>query len=224
MHEDEIIAHFEPMAQKGCNYISEFIKDKHNICLMDVGWSGKSILAFEEFIKDNLSYDGEVSGAMIGAYDRELTNALISSGKLNSYIFSTFSNKDLADMFSTNYFNKTIFIESIVTSPVPSALAFNMDNSDDMFEFIYGNALVENNEAIKSIHKGIMDFADFYYNVVKEDERKFIKIQPIDAFMPVLNFSEKPQWIKYTFDDYKFDLLSGFGNAGIQDYLPNILK
>lgn len=222
MHEDEIIAHFEPMAQKGCNYISEFIKDKHNICLMDVGWSGKSILSFEEFIKDNLSYDGEVSGAMIGAFDRELTNKYIDSGKLNSYMFSVHHNKNLLDKFAENYFNKTIFIETVVTSPVPSALAFETNDSEDLFELKYGNALSENNEAIKSIHKGIIDFADAYYDFVGEN-RNFVTIQAEDSFMPIYNFSINDQWIKYTFSDYKFDLLSGFGNAGIQDFLPNIL-
>ena len=159
---------------------------------------------------------------MIGAFDRELTKKYIDSGKLNSYMFSVHHNKNLLDKFAENYFNKTIFIETVVTSPVPSALAFETNDSEDLIEIKYGNALSENNEAIKSIHKGIIDFADAYYDFVGED-RNFVTIQAEDSFMPIYNFSINDQWIKYTFSDYKFDLLSGFGNAGIQDFLPNIL-
>lgn len=224
-HEDTIIEHFSPMINIAKNYIKDYINDCKNICLIDVGWSGKSILSFENFIRKNMNYNGKVYGAMIGAFDRESTNSLISTGKLNSFMFSAHYNKDLLDIFAENYFNKTIFVETLVTSPVPSVLAFEESNGscfDDEYDIVYGNAMPENNDAIKSIHEGIMDFADMYYSVIKK-HRDVVKIQAADAFMPINCFSNHKQWIEYTFADYKFDLLSGFGNSGIQDYLPNIL-
>ena len=207
----EIIAHFAPMKRQAKEYYQPFLQGTKKVLLVDVGWSGRSLICFQNFAKNTLGYQGTVIGTMLGCYDREFTNAALHYGLIYPYQFSTHQNKNLSDQFATNYFTNSVFFEQILASPVPSSIAFDLDNPSDkqLYTLQYGVAITENNRFIKTIHRGVLDFCNIFFKVSDSDHEAFC-IFAEDAFAPVYEFSKHPQWIRYTFEGVKFNLFSGF--------------
>ncbi len=212
----KIKAHFEYVTKDAENYFYPIIQQSQNLCIVDVGWSGKGIICLRQYLKDRLQFKGTVKGCMIGAFDRDFTNLEIAYNKLNSWMFNAYKNRDLMDKFNQNIFNETIFFESLVTSAFPSFLGFGKDNTLDFAE-----TLVENDCFIQQTHQGILDFTQIFHRYARSYS---IDVQPNDAFSNIDHFASHQQWIDYIFGDFYFQRLTGYGHSNLHGKLTEFLE
>ena len=214
--EDIIKDHFSYLGNIAKEYFYPLIKDCKNICIVDEGWSGKSIFMLRNYLKNELQFSGEILSCMMGAYNREFTNIEINNQNMDAWLFSAYKNKDLLTKFEKNIFNETIFIETLFTSNMPSFLSLTSNK-----ELSFAWPLVENNEYINQIHKGIIDFITLYQKFAKDFS---FTVQANDAFSNIDHFSKYNNLIKYTFNNYAFNLISGYANTGIVNNIIKIIK
>lgn len=221
-NEKQIIQLNEDNLNAAKKYFNKFIHDKNNIMIVDVGWTGKSIINLENFLKKQCDFKGNIYGVMAGAFDNEFTNDYLLSEKLNSYMFSKYKNKELLERFKMNQYNEVILIESLFSAPSPSALLVGKGN-DEGYKFKFGTYLVENNQIIKEIHEGIKDFCDIYYTTI-EEYREYINITEENALTPIQYFGQYREWLNKVFDNYYFSKATGIDKIEKVDKLIDILN
>ena len=188
-------------------YIEQNIGTAKNICIIDIGWTGKSILALENYINKNLKHETRVYGVMLGCYNNSIANESIANEKIGTYLFSKYYNKNLYNLFNKNVYNNTLVIESIFSSHTPSFNSYiNIDGEE---ELDFAMPLSENYYYTDELHKGILDFVRDFFAITKE-YNQFIKVPPETALTQILHVTTNREWVLKILGDMSFNKISGF--------------
>lgn len=200
---EKISLYFEDNRQAALSYISGFVKDSKNICIVDVGWKGTCTQIISDLIY-KIDPQKNVIGAFLGTTLHESIEPKVINNKIYSYLFSKSQNWDLMQ-HGTSFLN--VLIEFMFSAPIPTLLQYTKNNKG-VIKFDFGNFQEKNYEITKEIQKGILEFSKRYNEVTKNHKNIFI-VSPYDAFGP-LKSTEKNHMYNYNlFSEFEENLLAG---------------
>ncbi|MDE7430773.1 MAG: hypothetical protein K2N34_02485 [Lachnospiraceae bacterium] len=192
-HKAEIQDSFMETCRAAKKYIMDEIKDCKNVCVVDLGWNGKSIVYLKHLCERKYQWNGSIIGAMVGACKSEVVQNYIRTGLISTYAFENelWRNRGKKDGVGMEY-EECICMEALFSSESDTLLRYGFDENGDV-KFIYGKKN-KNQEIIREIHNGILDFAENFMPVIQKYD---LKITARDAYIP-LDWSMKNEKYKDT--------------------------
>lgn len=205
-HHEEI----ESIYQMEKKYVKQYIKEKvgtaKKIAVVDVGWVGNGPMGIKYLIEEEMRMDCQVKCWLAAAVSSNEVNisANQQDGTIESYLFSDIHNKNYYDAFlKTNKGLNHMFFEMFTQAISPSYVGMDKEGS---FEF--QEAEVENYTFIRSIHQGIADFCERFYQYFKNDSYMYW-ISGADAFAPFRFAIRNIYYFKKNFPDFVFSKVVG---------------
>lgn len=177
----KIVEIYKPQKQHILEYIRDKIGDAKKIAIVDVGWAGSGPLSVKNIIQNDMHLNCEVSCLLAAATSSSKVKiaANILDGSIDAYIFDSSNNRGNYDRFlKSNKGLNGIFFEIFTQACAPTFCGM-----DELGNYLFGLAEVENYGAIEKIHKGIMDFCEIYYRTFADDPFMY-NISGCDAFAP----------------------------------------
>ena len=208
-HKDKIQESFKDSAEAAKQYFADSVRDYKKVCVVDLGWHGKSIVYLKHLLEKKYGWHGTVTGAVVGAANDYVTQNYVRRGLVNTYAFENEywrrTGKQNGEYMTEK---EVICIEALFTSEEDTLLRYRL-NSNGETEFIYGKKN-ENRDNIKMIHKGIADFAEKFAPVINKYN---LMITPRDAYTPLDNFlqNEKNRDLIYQAYHEVPSAINGFG-------------
>lgn len=148
------------LCKKGAReYFKNIIKSYQNIAIVDIGWKSSGAMSLTNFFRDYLDYTGKIISIVSGnvSQKRNFDSSLTLCGKIISYMFSEYNNRDLCLDFQKNIEYLTPIFEIFgASSESPSFISFGYKNNTYKLNFDIPE--VENYKIINSIHEGALDF------------------------------------------------------------------
>ncbi len=184
---DRIKEIYVSMAKGAMSYFSQKLNGSKKALAADVGWAGSGAEAISVLAK-KWGIDTEIIGVIAGTNDSfsQQTDAcepLLQSGKLYSYCFSQRHNRNIYLRHDSSA-GHNVFFEMLLGSPSPSLKGFDESGAP-----VYSPNEEGNEETVKLIHKGAMDFAEDFSAIFK-NYPYMLDISGSDAYAPFLNAIE----------------------------------
>lgn len=199
-HWNEICECYENDLEKTRYYLKSLIGNSKHIAVVDVGWSGNNVLQIKYLVEEVFKFDCKVTCLLAATRNVNETYmaGMMQDQQVDTYIFSNMYNKFLHDFHQdTNNRLNSFFFEIMTQSASPTFLGFEEE------KLLFDIPEIENYEADKEIHKGILDFASIY-------KKTFINypymydISGHDAYMPFRMLVSDLSFIKKYFSDFVF--------------------
>lgn len=157
-------------------YIGPKLEGYRRICIVDIGWRGTIYTMLESVLqgRDPALY---VGGAMLGTTDTALSDHLIDTGRLDSYLFSHTENAAMQIGAS-----EVMLLEVLFSSDGPGTVGYAEQGGEAAP--VYGEAEDAGNPAYEQMRRGIKDFCQAF----AEAKRAFpypLHIAGADAFAPI---------------------------------------
>lgn len=214
-NKDVIKLHYEDSKQAAEAYFKKLIGNAKKILVVDIGWSGTCIKAFEDFLRSNVNEQISVYGAlMCTSRNRSVTEKIIS-GQWTSYVYSPVSNMDITREIMPGKTSSEkqdllhIPLEYIFTAPQPTLLAYSTNG------FIYDQIVPPNVEQIHSIQNGILEFCKLYLKYVR-DLAGFVPGNT--AFSPYRTMLKDLTYIHSIYKDFIYDSVKPISDKN-SDYI-----
>ncbi len=222
-------AYFEKVLRENYNFILKCNKNKlehvenmlrhsigehKNVAVVDVGWTGSSVLAIKNLVENKYKMkchvDCYLAASKVKGNVANLTYCM--DGTLKTYMFSQVYNKNLYDYHvQANKGTNSIYFELFTQACMPS---FKGIDKDGNFEFDI--AEVENYQMIQEIHRGILCFAKQYL-AIAANQPIIMNISGQDAYCPYKSVSSNLNYIKELFTDFSYARgVGGTGNMKIE--------
>lgn len=194
----EVACIFDESVSAAKTYFLEQIGDARKVCIVDLGWNGKSITYIKHLLKQ-YGWDGTVIGAMIGASGGEVTQNYISSKVIYPYAFAN----DFWRRMGTNNGEvmtekEVICIEALYSSQEKTLLRYCFDKNGRP-AFIWGKEN-QNVNIINEIQQGIIDFANEFMQII---DKLQLVIQPREAYTPLDCVMQNRKFVNQIFEAYK---------------------
>jgi len=180
-HRARIQESFSETCKAAKKYILGQIENYRKVCVVDLGWNGKSIVYLKHLCEKKYGWRGEIIGAMVGASSKECVQNHIRCGLIHTYAFENevwrgtgFENGKMMD------YKECVCIEALFSSDADTLLRYGFDAQGNI-KFIYGKEN-KNVETIREIHRGIMDFTEKFLPPVF---KYGLKITARDAYTPL---------------------------------------
>ena len=155
------------------------VGQSEHIALIDVGWTGHTLLNLKRLVEHAFDHTVEVTCWMAAEKSGRNAAALLER-QLDAYLFSTHSNRDII----WNYHNRK---NSKINTPL---FEFATQTCTPSFMGVYGNGqmrfdipIVEDYKAISEIERGIIDFCREYWFRSAHDPI-LRNISGVDAYAP----------------------------------------
>lgn len=188
------------------DYYSQLIANNKKIAIIDLGWRGTAYSLIKSLLKDKCTGDNkEIVGLIAGAVDSELSNYLIDTNQLFSYMFSHKTNSDI--QITSRFLMQ---LEIVFSAQEPGTEYFDYYNNKPIgfqdSKFIPSNIII-------NVQNGIIDFCNDYNNWVRN-----IKFDNCfsgrEAFTPINHILSNKKYIIDLFGElFSSDLVSS-------DYVP----
>ena len=184
-------------------YFNETLSSCKRVLAVDVGWAGSGGAAIGALCKE-WGLDVDVIGIIAGTNDSfseqpDASEGLLQSGKMYSYCFSQRHNRDILNAHDAER-GHNAFFELLLGSPSPSLKGFNADGSPVFSK----NRENENNETIRLIHSGALDFCDDYARTFAAYPY-MLDISGSDAYAPFLAAAaDGDKYFKAVLGDIRF--------------------
>jgi len=198
---DKVLAIYKGQFSACEKYYRDIIGDSDKVVAVDIGWAGSGAITLSYLVEKVWKCDCTVTGIIAGTNtlhnsEPDASEAFLQSGKLVAYLYSQAHNRDLLKKHDPNK-DYNVFWELLLSSPTPQFKGFytgDTTNASDNNEKKYISNLditLEfgkydyNQEGIKEIQRGIIDFAHEYHT-------RFIdfpymeNISGRDAYAPML--------------------------------------
>lgn len=180
-HKDEIVMQFSETCRAAEQYFMDAISGNKKVCIVDLGWHGKSIVYLKYLCEKKYHWLGQITGVMVGASDSTVAQNYIRKGIIHTYAFE---NEYWRGMGARNgkkmAYKECICLEGLFSSPTDTLLRYTF-NKRGMPDFIYGKKN-ENVHVINQIHQGIRDFSEQFMPVIKKYN---LVITARDAYTPI---------------------------------------
>lgn len=199
-----ILKEYEEQREVFCEYLREKIGNAKKLILTDVGWTGHNLMHLKYLIQRYVNPDCEIFCYMM--FEKGGVNTVnLLSETLDSYIFSTFHNRNLIWQYhnKNNSAINTPFFEIGLQPNQPSFSGVNVNG-----EFIFDVPLIEDYAHSEEIEQGIMEFSKIYQNTTQYDTY-LRNVSGVDAYAPFSLTVQNISFIKKYFSDFKIELNVG---------------
>lgn len=145
-------------------YYAKVLKDCKKVVAVDIGWAGSGAIALNHLVNKVWNLNCDIVGIIAGSNtvhnaEPEANVAFLQSGRLVSYMYSFAHNRDLMKKHDLNK-DYNIFWELLLSSPQPQFAGFTW-GKDGEEELRFGK-YDANQEGIRQVQEGILQFADEY--------------------------------------------------------------
>lgn len=197
-HKEEIQDSFENTCTAAKKYFLREIQGKNKVCIVDLGWHGKSIVYMKHLCERKYGWKGSIVGAMIGASENQIVQTHIRTGLIHTYAFENeyWRNLGIQAGKHMNY-KECICLEELFSSPNDTLLRYKSDK-DGHSDFIYGKKN-QNKKIIEQIHSGILDFTDQFMPVIQKYN---LMITPRDAYTPTDACMRNQNYVDMLYERY----------------------
>lgn len=180
-------------------YFAPFIENCDRVCVVDVGWQGTSCLGIHDFLKKHMGWQGEVTGAQIGAECGAQNIEFFSRGNIAAYAFSPDQNREL---YRAHGFDLCSVVDEIVfSSPEPSLRRYRLDK-DGQADFEFGQEPEKNRRIVCEVQKGVREYADRFCGLTKELGMT-ISLPASSVYKPLLDVLHNRKYVMELFGEYK---------------------
>lgn len=179
-YKEEIREEFNDSCEAAREYYLKIAGDSRKVCIVDIGWRGKSIVYLRNLLKSQYGWTGDVIGTMIGGDNYRPTQDLIRCNIVFPYVFENPEQRNQMDASSIMDGKDIICMEMLFSSEDDTLLRYGF-NEDGSVRFIYGKKN-PNKDRIRWIHSGIIDFCNVFIPIIKKYD---LVITKNDAFAPL---------------------------------------
>jgi len=180
-HWEQVCEALEPEKEVICQYIREKVGTAKKVAVVDVGWLGSGPMGLKYLIEEELNLGCHVSCWQAAArppIHNDIMPELMDE-TIEPYIFSRMYNRNHYDTHAnTNRGLNNVFFEMFTQTTMPSYAGATPDGS-----FLFDIPEPENDNMIKEIHEGILDFAKIYFSTFRNDPFMY-NISGYDAYLP----------------------------------------
>lgn len=199
----EVIFHYEEQVQAGGKYYGKVLQGIHKAAAVDIGWAGSGAVTLSYMVNQVWGLDCQITGILAGTnschnYEKDASEAQLESGRLVSYLFSQRENRDVWKFHDAGK-KHNLYWEMLLGAEEGSLKGFygDKDGEGNVIENRNGNkngnrsegyrivlkGKNENAGAVKEVHRGILDFAERYLQVMGEER---MVISGRDACAPMV--------------------------------------
>lgn len=198
-HQEQIALHMETSVKAAEQYYRKVCKKHRKICVVDLGWHGKSVTYLKHFMERKCAMDVQVSGAMIGACGDVLTQDCIRKDLINTYVFEDDKWRSQGSKNGERMdYQEIICTEALFSSCSDTLLRYGLGKNGETV-FIYGNKN-RNTRAVAEIHRGILDFSGQFAPV---QIKCGLKVLPRDAYTPLSFMMKNRQFLEWIYANYQ---------------------
>lgn len=195
-------AYSEQMEAAGI-YYGNVLKDVRKAAAVDIGWAGSGAMALRHLVSEEWGIPCEITGIVAGTNtvyngEPEASESFLQSGRMAAYLYSQSHNRDLLKKHDLNR-DYNVFWELLLSSPTPQFQGFYMREEErrdceriqEFHRSDYGEIELRfgktdaNEEGIREIQRGIMDFVREYREHFENFPYMF-HISGRDAYAPML--------------------------------------
>ncbi|MCM1193705.1 MAG: HAD-IA family hydrolase [Butyrivibrio sp.] len=213
---DRVLACYREEHEAAAVYYGKVLKDCRKAVAVDIGWAGSGAVALKTLVEKVWKLPCSITGIIAGT--NTLHNAepfagetFLQTGELVAYMYSLSHNRDLVKKHNPNK-NYNVYWELLLSSPTRQFTGFGLrrdkagirndygrgDESvtvNDAIELHFGKS-DENQNGIREIQRGILDFAGQYLEHFGNMPYMF-HISGRDAYAPMLAAaSRKEKYLK----------------------------
>lgn len=205
---EQILAVYASQMTAAEKYYAQVLAGCGRVAAVDIGWAGSGAMALSHLVEKVWKLPCQVDGIVAGTntvYNAEpdASEVFLQTGKLTAYLYSQSHNRDLIKKHDPNR-DYNIFWELLLASPTPQFSGFYegrktgedskyIEESD--ITLVFGRE-EHNQEGIREIQRGILDFVYEYQNHFKDFPYMF-HISGRDAYAPMLvAASHKERYLK----------------------------
>lgn len=170
-------------------YYGKVLAEMKKVAAVDIGWAGSGAMMLKRLVNEEWKMPCEVVGIVAGTntvynVEPEASESFLQSGQMVSYLYSQRHNRDLLKKHDLNK-DYNVFWELLLSSPTPQFKGFYLENQDTCaVKLAFGKSDV-NQDGIREIQKGILDFIIEYQKHFKGVSYMF-HISGRDAYAPML--------------------------------------
>lgn len=198
-HKDAIQESFQESCDAAKKYILQQVENSKKVCVIDLGWHGKSIVYLKHLLENKYKWKGRICGAMVGASCDKVTQDHIRRGLINSYAFESDYWRRMGSYNGEHMCEKEIIcIEALFSSESDTLLRYRFNKNGDI-DFIYGKKN-RNKRNVKLVQKGIIDFAESIVPVLK---KYHLNITARDAYMPLDALMRNKKFVEEIYQTYE---------------------
>lgn len=213
-----VIKKYKEQHKAAKRYYEDILTGCKRAVAVDIGWAGSGAMALRHLVEQEWNIPCEIIGLIAGTntiYNSEpdASEPFLQSGKLVAYLYSQSHNRDLLKKHDPNK-DYNVFWELLLSSPTPQFSGFQSGNAcrektedrylPDLDITLQFGKYDANQEGIKEIQHGILDFAADYKEHFKDFPYMF-NISGRDAYAPMLvAASHNEKYLKAI--EKKFDL------------------
>lgn len=207
-HKEEIQQVFKETCRAAKQYFMEELQGKKKVCIVDLGWHGKSIVYLKHLCEKKYSWSGEILGALVGASESQLVQSYIRTGLIYTYAFENEYWRNLGPYCGKHMdYKECICLEELFSSSNDTLLRYKI-NQDGKTDFIYGKKN-KNKRTIEEIHQGILDFSKQFMPVINKYN---LHITARDAYTPTDALMENREYVNLMYEKYdeEVNAINGF--------------
>ncbi|MBD5504490.1 MAG: hypothetical protein HDR09_12370 [Lachnospiraceae bacterium] len=180
-------------------YYTQVLNGCSKVAAVDIGWAGSGAVSLAHLVEKVWKLPCRVTGIIAGTNtihnaEPDASEIFLQNGKLVAYLYSQSHNRDLLKKHDPNK-NYNVLWELLLSSPTPQFTGFyegrRNSNGEDLryiedrdITLAFGKA-DKNQEGIREIQRGILDFAHEYQRHFKDFPYMF-HISGRDAYAPML--------------------------------------
>lgn len=180
-HKSEIQNSFEMTCRAAEKYIMKEIDGAGKVCVVDLGWHGKSIVYLKHLCEKKYGWNGIILGAMIGASDNSTVQDYIRTGLMHVYAFENEYWRSMGEKAGRYMgYKECICLEALFSSESETLIRYTFDDEGNV-AFVYGKKN-RNKDIVAQIHKGILDFAERFMPLI---QKYALRITDRDAYTPI---------------------------------------
>lgn len=210
-HKGVVEGHNRESVAAAEEYFSRAIGDAKRVLVVDVGWSGTCAVVLEHLFSTMFpERDLSVFGALMCTSRSEALIDRLSSGFLESYIYSPLANMDLTRYTMPGGRHPIrvtdrlhLPLEYMFTEAAATVTGYAFDDSGRAVP-LRGNNMPDNADQIHEMQRGMMDFARSY----REYSSKYSEIRPIspyNAFNPLRKSIAQDAYTHAVYKDFLYD-------------------
>lgn len=182
-----VLEHYKISLAAGKSYFEEILQGAHRVCAVDIGWAGSGAMSLRYLIREVFKLPCELTGIIAGTNtinnaEPDASEAQLQSGVLVSYLYHQGMNRDLWKYHDLNQ-GDNLYLELLMSSPGPSFKGFDWDENGGV-RLLFGEP-EKNQEGIREIQRGVLDFAEKYCGAFKEYPY-MLNISGRDAYAPLV--------------------------------------
>ena len=215
---DKVLLQYAEQQEAAENYYKEILNGCSKAVAVDIGWAGSGALSLNYLVEKVWKIPCQVVGIIAGTNtihnaEPDASEPFLQSGKLVAYLYSQSHNRDLMKKHDPNK-DYNVFWELLLSSPTPQFKGFykgklEKDNTQYLKKLDISLAFGKydaNQEGIKEIQKGILDFVQEYCEHFKDFPYMF-HISGRDAYAPMLvATSHNEKYLKTIEKKFNFDI------------------